>query len=101
MGARAAQCRTNRIEIGGPPERVEYERGGAMKGPGVAPASRSRTSIAIASVVALGLAVTSLTAVALVGRTADPAAAFPPGENGQPTSGNHTDLKGRAGDVTF
>jgi len=72
-----------------------------MKGPGVARASRRRISIAVASVVALGLAVTSLTAVALVGRTADPAAAFTPGENGQPTSGNHTDLKGRADDVTF
>jgi hypothetical protein len=28
-------------------------------------------------------------------------AAFTPGENGQPTSGNQTDLQGRAGDVTF
>jgi hypothetical protein len=28
-------------------------------------------------------------------------AAFTPGENGQPTSGNQTDLQGRAGDVVF
>src|SRR5712692_6531182 len=39
--------------------------------------------------------------VAAIMTGTDPAAAFTPGDNGHPTSGALTDLKGRAGDVTL
>ncbi|HEU5205003.1 MAG TPA: hypothetical protein VFU17_11955, partial [Candidatus Limnocylindrales bacterium] len=47
------------------------------------------------------MAVASMLAIAMFGPGAGVVAAFNPGENGTPTSGNHTDLNGRGGDVTF
>ena len=47
------------------------------------------------------MAVASMLAIAMFGPGTGVVAAFNPGENGTPTSGNHTDLQGRGDDVTF
>src|SRR5512143_1341887 len=45
------------------------------------------------------LVVAAMTTAALFGPGSGIASAFTPGENGVPTSGDHTNLQGRAGDV--
>ena len=47
------------------------------------------------------LAVASMLALAMIGPGTGLVAAFNPGENGTPTSGDKTDLQGRGDDVTF
>ena len=47
------------------------------------------------------LAVASMLALAMIGPGTGLVAAFNPGENGTPKSGDQTDLQGRADDVTF
>jgi hypothetical protein len=47
------------------------------------------------------LAVLAMLAFAMLGPGTGVVSAFNPGENGEPTSGNQTDLKGRADDVTL
>jgi hypothetical protein len=47
------------------------------------------------------MAVASMLAIAMFGPGTGIVAAFNPGENGTPTSGNNTDLQGRGDDVTL
>ena len=47
------------------------------------------------------VAVASMLALAMIGPGTGAVAAFNPGENGTPTSGDKTDLQGRGDDVTF
>ena len=69
------------------------------KGPGKARSSavsgRPGNPLLAAAIAAM------LLLVAVVGLSSQAAFAFTPGENGHPTSGNLTDLKGRGGNVTF